>query len=321
MAAALSAPAVAEAPRLSLPIRCEPGKTCFVQNYVDVDAGPGAQDYTCGSATYDGHKGTDFRVLSAAAARSGFDVLAAADGIVRGVRDGVDDAFVTSDNKANIAGRECGNGVVLTHPDGWETQYCHMLKGSVTVRTGDRIARGQTLGRVGYSGLVEFAHVHLEVRHDGKPVDPFTGRSATEACMLEAASGTGLWAEEAARAFPYATAEILGAGFTSDPNSTETLETDDALPQPSATSAALILYLRAANLKAGDRARLKVSGPDGVLVEHTTEPMPRTKATYRAFGGKKLKAERWPAGTYTGTAEIIRDGKVLASRSVELTLD
>jgi hypothetical protein len=41
---------------------CELGKICFVQNYVDVDPGPAALDFTCGSATYDGHKGIDIRL-------------------------------------------------------------------------------------------------------------------------------------------------------------------------------------------------------------------------------------------------------------------
>ena len=49
---------------LSLPVDCEIGKTCFVQNYVDHDPGPGKQDFQCRAMTYDGHEGTDFRVLS-----------------------------------------------------------------------------------------------------------------------------------------------------------------------------------------------------------------------------------------------------------------
>jgi D-3-phosphoglycerate dehydrogenase len=51
--------------------------------------------------------------------------------------------------RGEIAGRECGNGVVIAHEDGWETQYCHMRRGSVAVQPGERVARGQTLGLVG----------------------------------------------------------------------------------------------------------------------------------------------------------------------------
>ena len=68
-------PAGAEGIQLSLPLDCVPGKTCFVQQYVDVKAGPGAEDYACGRATYDGHKGTDFRLPTLAEARKGVAVL------------------------------------------------------------------------------------------------------------------------------------------------------------------------------------------------------------------------------------------------------
>ena len=74
---------------LSLPLACEPHKTCFIQSYVDLDPGPGARDYACGGATYEKHNGIDFRLLSADAAKKGFAVLASADGKVKATRDGV----------------------------------------------------------------------------------------------------------------------------------------------------------------------------------------------------------------------------------------
>ena len=47
---------------LALPIRCQPGLTCFFQNYVDHDASDKARDYRCGGRSYDGHDGTDIRI-------------------------------------------------------------------------------------------------------------------------------------------------------------------------------------------------------------------------------------------------------------------
>ena len=64
--------------QLSLPIACEPGKNCFVQNYVDHDPGPGVKDYACSSRTYNGHDGIDFRIPDIKAMRDGVPVLAAA---------------------------------------------------------------------------------------------------------------------------------------------------------------------------------------------------------------------------------------------------
>ena len=56
-AAALALPAASgwAAPSLSLPLACDIGTACIVQNYVDRDAGPGARDYRCGFLAYDGH--------------------------------------------------------------------------------------------------------------------------------------------------------------------------------------------------------------------------------------------------------------------------
>ena len=72
--------------RLQLPVACVIGSTCFVQHYVDEDLSPNSRDYQCGTLTYDGHDGTDFRVPSLAAQKAGVSVLAAARGRVLRVR-------------------------------------------------------------------------------------------------------------------------------------------------------------------------------------------------------------------------------------------
>ena len=56
---------------LELPIACEIGQTCFIQNYVDHDPSMGARDYMCRQQTYDKHDGTDFRLPSVAWKRTG----------------------------------------------------------------------------------------------------------------------------------------------------------------------------------------------------------------------------------------------------------
>ncbi len=65
-------------PVLELPIRCTLGQDCFIQNYFDATPGPAAQDYTCGTLTYDTHHGTDFRLKDLAAMQRKFAVVAAA---------------------------------------------------------------------------------------------------------------------------------------------------------------------------------------------------------------------------------------------------
>ena len=77
--------------RFGLPVDCEMGTVCFIQNYVDRDPGALARDHACGLLSYDGYKGTDFRVADLVTMRRGIAVIAAAAGTVRGMRDEMPD--------------------------------------------------------------------------------------------------------------------------------------------------------------------------------------------------------------------------------------
>jgi hypothetical protein len=306
--------------RLSQPIACELGKTCFIQNYVDVDPGPGVRDYACGSATYEGHTGTDFRLQSAAETEKKVAVLAAADGTVKGRRDGMADAFANEASGQGLKGRECGNGVVIDHGDGWETQYCHMRQGSIAVNVGDSVARGQHLGDVGYSGLAEFAHLHLAVRHSGEVIDPFSGRGLDGSCISDPGKATGLWDEAAAAALQYHGGEVFAATFTATVPVLHELEREHAGAKPDGQSEQLIFFARVSNLRGGDRIRLAVKGPAAFDVETLTEPLSRNKATYMAYIGRRRTAPSWPAGEYEGQAQLLRGGAVISEMRAEFTL-
>ncbi len=307
-----------EPPRLALPVACDLHRDCFIQSYADQDPGAGVLDFACGSATYNGHDGTDFRLLSAEAARAGVAVLAASAGTVKAVRDGMPDTFADAERRVAISGRECGNGVVIDHGGGWETQYCHMRQGSLAVETGVRVERGQKLGEVGYSGLAQFAHLHLTVRRDGLAMDPFTGArlptaSGSAACTRDAAAAEGLWDDAFRAAYRYQPSEIIEAGFAGAVPKLADAETDGAARAVDAASPQLVFFARLINLRTGDRLRFDVKGPGGFEVTNTTEPLDRNKAHYLAFVGKKLKAPRWPAGNYDGKVEVVREGTVVAT--------
>jgi hypothetical protein len=95
---------------LAWPLACEPGATCFVQNYVDHDPSDGTLDFRCGDRTNDGHDGTDIRLADLDIQRKRVEVLTAVSGQVAHARDGMEDVSVKLIGKAAIAGRECGNG-------------------------------------------------------------------------------------------------------------------------------------------------------------------------------------------------------------------
>jgi murein DD-endopeptidase MepM/ murein hydrolase activator NlpD len=158
---------------LALPFKCQLGVTCFVQNYVDHDASSQARDFLCGGRTYDSHDGTDIRLPDLQIQRGDVDVLASAPGRVVATRDGVEDISIRETGKAAVAGKECCNGVVIEHEGDWRSQYCHLARGSIRVKVGDRVVTGQLIGLVGLSGATEFPHLHFSLRHQGKIVDPF----------------------------------------------------------------------------------------------------------------------------------------------------
>lgn len=298
----------AEPLKLQLPVKCEIGRDCFVQQYVDIDPGPEFKDYTCGQQSYDGHKGTDIRVRSTADVARNVAVLAAADGVVKGGRDGMKDVLVKSNSEpASIKDRECGNGVLIEHPGGWETQYCHMKQGSVRVKKGDAVRAGDELGAVGYSGLAGFAHLHIGVRKDGKVVDPFKGLNAdSKTC---GAGSAPLWEASVLDALKYRAGQVLDVGFAGGKVTQNELATgaiQGFVPAPQ--SPALVAWGWAINLEKGDRAVVVLKGPKGVI-QRNSVTLKKGKSQYMLFAGKKLKADGWPSGRYTAFFGVVRDGE------------
>src|SRR5215207_1229993 len=93
----------------------------------------------------------------------GENILAVADGTVVRAVDGLPDQ-VPGALPEGLAPLEAdGNAVFLRLRDGRIVFYAHMIPGSVTVREGDRVVRGQILGRVGNSGNSSAPHLHLHV--------------------------------------------------------------------------------------------------------------------------------------------------------------
>lgn len=95
------------------------------------------------------HNGTDI------AAATGTPIVASASGV------------------CTIAGvqRGYGNVVYLKHPNGWTTRYAHLSK--MSVREGQTVQQGQTVGLMGNTGVSTGTHLHVEWRTpSGNAVPP-----------------------------------------------------------------------------------------------------------------------------------------------------
>lgn len=110
------------------------------------------------------HQGVDI------AAPAGLPVQVIADGVV--VRAGQDGAY--------------GRFVEVRHADGINSFYAHLGGFSPNARPGIAVKRGASIGQVGSTGSSTGAHLHIEIRRDGRPLNPsyFIGKSYASADEL-----------------------------------------------------------------------------------------------------------------------------------------
>lgn len=63
-----------------------------------------------------------------------------------------------------------GNIIIISHGDDLDTAYAHLRR--IDLDVGTCVDRGNIVGLVGSTGLVDTPHLHFEVRKNGAPVDP-----------------------------------------------------------------------------------------------------------------------------------------------------
>ncbi|HZX61095.1 MAG TPA: M23 family metallopeptidase [Candidatus Methylomirabilis sp.] len=66
--------------------------------------------------------------------------------------------------------RDYGNLIVIDHEGGFATVYAHNQAN--LVQRGARVRKGQTIARVGMTGIAETPIVHFEIRREGKAENP-----------------------------------------------------------------------------------------------------------------------------------------------------
>jgi hypothetical protein len=123
----------------------------------------------------------------------GADVLAIGDGVVVEARGDVTEAdgnlrqpaetievyeqrVLAQQNQLLAKGYKepLGNYVIIRHENGEFSHYAHLKSGSVRVKEGENVKRGQSIGQLGHSGNSTEPHLHFQVT-DGQ--DPMYSRS------------------------------------------------------------------------------------------------------------------------------------------------
>lgn len=131
----------------------------------DNNRGRGLRDYGCNANTYEDHSGTDFRVYFT-------PVLAMAPATITATNDGCNDYGGMS----NYCGGGCGNYVRMQFANGTIGKYCHLKRGSVAVRVGQRVTCGQQLGVSASSGHSTGPHLHVSWYVNNVLKDLYAGR-------------------------------------------------------------------------------------------------------------------------------------------------
>lgn len=299
----------AEDLKFGLPIKCELEKDCYIQNLPDLLENEDRADSFCQGATYNGHKGVDIRLLSLEDIKRNVPVIAPASGIVKALRDGAEDILaVTPEDKERVRGKECGNGIVISHEEGYESQLCHIKKNSISVQKGDRVEQGDTLGFVGTSGSSEFPHVHLSIRKNGQWIDPVSGQKPSSSCNITSTSET-LFDAETIQYFSENTSRLMTSGISGNVIKHKELVRSGAPKAAVKGNEAIVGWAWFINLRKGDQIKFVLEGPQGVISENTTEPLDKHKATYSAFSGKRQKVE---IGEYKLNTELLRNNEVIA---------
>ncbi|NDC58522.1 MAG: M23 family metallopeptidase [Alphaproteobacteria bacterium] len=315
--------AAAGAAELGPPLACPPDRACYLQNLPDFDPSSAARDPVCGTRSYDGHDGVDLRVR-AAAMRAGVAVLAPFSGRVLRLRDGEPDALMREKGKEALAGKDCGNGVVMVADDGDEVQMCHLRPGSIRVTAGQRVAAGDVVGLVGQSGRSAFPHVHMTLRRGGSPVDPGRGAALAGGVCTPGAALVGdqtAWSAAARKALPFdVRTRIVDWGFIAAPPA-RPQDADLAPPHDgSARAPALLFYGFFGGPQTGDVMRVRLLGPDGSVLAQSEDVQAKDQAQAARYVGKRTPPSGWPAGRYQGEATLLRGGREMDRRTETLSV-
>ena len=102
----------------------------------------------------------------------GVDALAVADGVVAAAKDSIPENIPGENSRAVPITLETvgGNHVIIDIGGGRYAFYAHLQPGSLRVKRGDRVRRGQVLGLVGNSGNSTEPHLHFHISDSPSPL-------------------------------------------------------------------------------------------------------------------------------------------------------
>ncbi len=207
------------------------------------------------------------------------------------------------------------NLVRIDHPGGLRTTYLHLKKGSVTVKPGDRVTAGQTIGQVGSSGKSSDPHLHFEV-HSAEGSNPVLIAGAGGDVVATLEDPERWWQTP----LPYAgdVAGVLDHGVTATEPTGETIRDRPADAGPFAPRGpvggerrTVWVWARLYGFQPDDRLEYRYRDPRGRV--QTTLPFKTTAIPFGWWAASFELPARTDAGRWT--VEATRNGRPLFTES------
>lgn len=309
--------------KLNMPIDCDYGVNCYIQNYVDLNSSNSYVDYNCGFLSYDYHKGTDFRLLDYQQMTTGIKVIVAAEGIVKAIRNNEDDFVFIKYGQPSVQDKECGNGIVVAHQNGYATQYCHLLKNSIIVKVGQKIKVGDKIGYVGMSGHTEFPHLHLSVTKNDEIIDPFTNLSPSKEYSCHNQNNiNSLWDKKTEEKLKYIETAILNFHVTSEiPTELAARAGNHREDQIALTANKIILWADIMGVLKNDKIIFELTDEQGNNFFQYSQVTPKKYVLYFLYSGKKLNSiDNIKPGNYIAKISLYRNNNELLSKIKSIKL-
>jgi murein DD-endopeptidase MepM/ murein hydrolase activator NlpD len=157
----VSLDSIVEANQIEDPGRMPAGRVLFIPGAAE---GPNAlaEPIPCFAWPLNGRVTSRFGGRGRGGSHEGLDIDGVAGQVIRAAAAG----------RVAWAGEERGYGtmVILEHGYGLTTLYAHASR--LLVDAGESVSAGEPIAEVGQSGNARGAHLHFEVRRDGRPVNP-----------------------------------------------------------------------------------------------------------------------------------------------------
>jgi murein DD-endopeptidase MepM/ murein hydrolase activator NlpD len=63
-----------------------------------------------------------------------------------------------------------GKIIIINNGSGYETRFAHLNR--ILIKKGQKISMGKVIAKTGKTGRVTGPHLHYEIRHNNKPINP-----------------------------------------------------------------------------------------------------------------------------------------------------